>query len=329
MNIAVQTKSRLSIQHTGLCKMTVTTHPHQELIDCLQHDPVIISPKYLYDPLGCRLYDAIVMASDYYLPQAEAAIFNQYRNEIAALVGQNKVLVDLGSGDSRKAEGWFEALQPSRYVAVDIAESALTAALERLANHPHVGELSGVVTDFSSQLQLDDALDQTATLFFYPGSSIGNFEPAAAQRFLSQVAMACPTADSGVLIGFNCDQDAARLCRAYDDDLGITAAFNLNMLNHLNHVINSDFQPADWRHEAVFNADAHRIEMWLYARRDVTVQWAGGVRYFSAGEGITTEYSYKYDMATMQALLTQAGFGRVHGWQNPEQTFGVCYAERL
>lgn len=329
MNIAVQPLNRFSIHYTANTASISADQAQHELDYCLQQSPVVLSPKYLYDPLGCRLYDAIVMANDYYLPQAEAAIFSQYRDEIAAIVGQRKVLVDLGSGDSRKAEGWFSALQPSRYVAVDIAESALTAALERLANHPHVGALSGVVTDFSSQLQLDAALDQTPTLFFYPGSSIGNFEPAAAQRFLSQVAAACPTADSGVLIGFNCDQDAARLCRAYDDDLGITAAFNLNMLNHLNQVISSDFQPADWRHEAVFNADAHRIEMWLYARRDVTVQWAGGVRHFAAGEGMTTEYSYKYDMATMQTLLTQAGFGRVYGWQNPEQTFGVCYAERL
>jgi L-histidine Nalpha-methyltransferase len=182
----------------------------------------------------------------------------------------------------------------------------------------------GAGLDFSARLALPAALCQPRSLVFYPGSSVGNFDPADALRLLRE---ALALADGGaLLIGVDLVKDRAVLEAAYDDALGVTASFNLNLLRHLNRLIGSDFDARQWQHLARFDAPASRIEMHLVARQAVTVSWPGGERHFRAGERIHTENSYKWTLAGFQALLRDAGWRGVRHWTDEQQAFAVLLA---
>ena len=297
------------------------------LIAGLRATPPSIEPKYFYDELGCALYGAICQLPEYYPTRTEAAIFKQHRGAIAEAVGQGAQLVDLGAGDCRKAQGWMPYLAPSRYVAVDIAAAELEGALARMApDFPGI-EMLGVVTDFTRGLPLDDALDGRRCTFFYPGSSIGNFTPRQAVAFLARVREQCAKrAGSGLLIGVDAKKDKARLDAAYDDSLGVTAAFNLNVLLHVNRRLGADFALDGWKHLGFYNAKDGRIEMHLEARREQVVRLPDGPRRFAAGERIHTENSYKYDAAEFEGLLREAGFARIARWTDAPGDYFVFYA---
>src|SRR5688572_32328419 len=162
-----------------------------EVIAGLVATPARLSPKYFYDELGCALYGAICRLPEYYPTRTEAALFREHRAEIAAAMGSGRQFVDLGSGDCCKALAWLPFVSPRRYIAVDIAESEIHRALTGMARDYPELELVGVVTDFSHRLDLKDVLDPQPATFFYPGSSIGNFTPAAAREFLAQVRSYC------------------------------------------------------------------------------------------------------------------------------------------
>jgi dimethylhistidine N-methyltransferase len=285
-----------------------------------------LSPKFFYDALGSTLYNAIVLTDEYYPTRTEAAIFEKYRTEIGTQTGAGKQFVDLGSGDSVKAEKWFAALKPQRYVAVDISESAVIDALSRLAGNPDAPQLSGLLTDFSRVLDVTAAVQKMPSLFFYPGSSIGNFLPDEALWFLKQIRAHCHSADDGLLIGVDTKKDKSRLDAAYDDALGVTSAFNLNALNHVNRLLGCDFDVRDWQHRGFYNEAMGRIEMHLEARRDINVDVRGGTRHFIAGERIHTENSYKYAPEQFKTLLLGAGFSSTQLWQDERGDFSVFYA---
>jgi dimethylhistidine N-methyltransferase len=184
--------------------------------------------------------------------------------------------------------------------------------------------MTGVGLDFSSRLSLPQGVAAGPAVVFYPGSSIGNFDPAEARRLLAQ---ARDTAAGGaLLIGVDLVKSVDVLEAAYDDALGITAAFNLNLLNHLNRLLGADFRLREWQHLAVFNAAASRIEMHLEARRSLTVTWPGGERRFAAGERIHTENSYKWTVPAFDALLREAGFAATRHWSDAQGRFGVWLA---
>ena len=285
-----------------------------------------IAPKFFYDALGSTLYNAIVLTPEYYPTRTEVAIFEKFRTEIASVIGTGKQFIDLGSGDSVKAEKWFASLKPSRYVAVDISESAAREALARLASNVDAPELAGLITDFSSVLDVTPVVQKKPTLFFYPGSSIGNFMPDEALWFLKQIRAHCLTADCGLLIGIDAKKDHARLDAAYDDALGITASFNLNTLLHINRLLGTNFEVRDWQHRGFYNAAMGRIEMHLEARREVAVKVRGNNRKFAQSERIHTENSYKYAPEQFRALLVEAGFTAPTLWQDAHNDFSVFYA---
>ena len=298
-----------------------------------------ISPKYFYDALGCRLFQAICELPEYYVTRTEAAVFDLHRDAIAAAVGTHQQLVDLGAGDCQKAACWFPALDPQRYVAVDVARGIVESALaEFSAEMPHT-EFIGVIDDFSQTLNLDGVLGDAPVTFFYPGSSIGNFTPDQAAHFMAQTRKYCgqsgsqrsagsgnATTGSGLLIGVDMVKDSATLERAYDDATGVTAAFNKNVLNHINRLAGGNFDPANFRHVGVFNAQLSRIEMHLEAIEAHSVTLAGRSRSFARGERIHTENSYKYTPQSFTALLNRAGFMQVKLWQDPQAHFAVFFA---
>lgn len=299
-----------------------------ELSEGLLAPRAFTSPKYLYDALGSKLFEAICELPEYYPTRTEAAIFAEHRQDIARSAGQRTTLIDLGAGNCAKAASLFAALQPVQYVPVDISVDFLRDAVEHLRDRfPHI-RMTGIGMDFSSALELPDVVRRDKRLFFYPGSSIGNFSPDQALALLRGIHDACRD-DGGLLIGVDLVKDSQVLDAAYDDALGVTASFNLNLLRHLNDLLDADFDVTDWRHRGFFNAAQSRVEMHLEARCDVTVTWRGGERRFLQKERIHTESSYKYTQQSFLQLLERAGFGRARTWTDARDWFMVCHAQAL
>jgi dimethylhistidine N-methyltransferase len=297
------------------------------LIAGLRATPASIPPKYFYDASGSALFGTICELPEYYPTRTEAAIFERHREDIVGAVGTGKQLVDLGAGDCRKGGAWLPFLAPRRYLAVDIAQEALGCSLSQLAaRHPGV-EVCGVLTDFTRGLDLHRDLAGGAATFFYPGSSIGNFTPAEAARFLHAIRRHCgDDGASGLLIGVDTKKNAARLNAAYDDAAGVTAAFNRNALRHVNRILGTRFVPEAFAHVAFYDEARSRVEMHLEARTAQTVVIDGIARTFAAGERIHTENSYKYAPHEFVAMLELAGFATVRCWQDDAGDFAVYYA---
>lgn len=288
-----------------------------------------ISPKYFYDAAGCELFTAICALPEYYPTRTEARIFDRHRDEIVGAIGTGKQWVDLGAGDCAKGAAWFPFAAPRGYVAVDIARDAMCRALARLARAFPEMDLRGIVADFTGPIDLHRDLAREPTTFFYPGSSIGNFTPGDALRFLTAIRRLCAMADardSGLLIGVDTKKDPARLRAAYDDAAGVTAAFNRNILVHVNRILATQFDPHAFAHVAFYDHARSRVEMHLEALRVQRVVIDGTPRTFAAGERIHTENSYKYAPEEFIALLERAGFGDVRCWQDAAGDFAVCYA---
>jgi dimethylhistidine N-methyltransferase len=287
-----------------------------------------ISPKFLYDSLGSRLFEAICELPEYYPTRTEAAIFERYGAEIARVAGPGTTLVDLGAGNCAKAAGLFSLLKPAQYVAVDISTDFLSEAVERLRQRFPQIAMEALGLDFSEELELPDCVRAGRRLFFYPGSSIGNFTPDQARAFLQRVRAQCGN-DGGLLIGIDLAKDAATLGEAYDDALGVTAAFNLNVLRHVNRLLGANFDIRQWRHLGFYNEAQGRVEMHLEARSEQVVKWHGGARTFAAGERIHTENSYKYLQADAVRLLEQSGFEATHMWTDARRWFTVIHAQAV
>lgn len=304
----------------------------EELIAGLASPHPVTSPKFLYDALGSRLFEAICELPEYYPTRTEAAIFERHASAIAQSIGRGVTLIDLGAGNCAKAARFFMVLQPQQYVPIDISVDFMHEAVARLQQQFPQIEMTAIGMDFSAKLDLPDAVRPDSRLFFYPGSSIGNFTPPEAFSFLQRVRKACEangSNDGGILIGVDLVKDKAILDAAYDDPLGVTACFNLNLLQHLNHLLESDFDVRNWQHRGFFDTASSRVEMHLEARIGHTVRWPGGERRFERGERIHTESSYKYTPKHFLELLKEAGFGNIQVWTDPQEWFMVCHAQAV
>jgi dimethylhistidine N-methyltransferase len=313
--------------------------------------PASTSPKFFYDPQGSALFGAICELDEYYPTRTEAAIFSRYRVDIAAALPGGAQWVDLGCGDGMKARPWLEPAGAERYIGVDIAEPWLRTALRSLATSLSRGptnpvggrrsaarpiEVLGVVTDFTRPIDLHDILAERPAMppvFFYPGSSIGNFTRDEARDFLSSLREhieAHPADDGKLLIGIDLVKDRATLEAAYDDALGVTAAFNRNVLRVANRLLDAEFDLTSFAHRAVFDEESGRIEMRLVSSKDQTVRIGASSVDFQEGEAIVTEYSHKYTIDGFAALLESAGFAggeRLRCWRDDRGWFGVFVAE--
>lgn len=309
-----------------------------ELMAGLMAASAHLAPKFFYDALGSRLFDAITELDEYYPTRTEAAIFQSHGQGIAQRVPADAVWFDLGAGSCAKAASLFSAMRPAAYVPIDISVDYLRGSVHGLQERYPSLPMLGLGLDFSSSLALPDAanswlddhqLRTAPRCVFYPGSSIGNFTPTEALRLISQVHAICAAgADgSGLLIGVDLVKDPAVLEPAYDDALGVTAAFNRNLLRHVNRLLGSDFDPVKWQHLAFFDPYQSRIEMHLVATEAQTVNWSGGMRHFACDERLHTENSYKWTVAGFEALLRKAGFRLTRCWSDPRDWFGVFWAQ--
>lgn len=295
-----------------------------ELRDGLLDDPAHIDPKFLYDALGSSLFTAITQLPEYYPTRCEAEIFERHGQDIARHIGPVQTMIDLGAGDCAKAERLFASLRPRHYVPIDISADYLESAVRRLRlSYPDL-RITPIGLDFSQALALPADIAPEQRLFFYPGSSIGNLDPDAALAMLRRIRRQC--AGGGLLVGVDRVKPRQVLEPAYDDALHLTAAFNLNLLRHVNGVLGSDFDVGDWTHVALFNSERSRIEMHLQARHPVTVTWPGDARHFAAGERIHTENSYKFTPPAFTDLLRRAGFDGIEHWSDTRGWFSVFSA---
>ncbi|HET7528568.1 MAG TPA: L-histidine N(alpha)-methyltransferase [Burkholderiaceae bacterium] len=296
-----------------------------ELAQSLRGEPASVSPKFLYDALGSRLFDAITELPEYYPTRVERTIFSRHASTMAAIAGRGRTLIDLGAGNCEKAARLFDVLAPLRYVAVDISVDYLRESLASLQRQYPSIEMVGVGADFSAALTLPPEAGRGERLLFYPGSSIGNFAPRDALRFLGQ-ARAVGGPGGALLIGVDLVKPKPILELAYDDPLQVTAAFNLNLLRRLNTMLGCDARIEDFKHVALFNERESRIEMHLQARRALTLRWTDGERALAAGERIHTENSYKYTVEGFGGLLREAGFSRTTHWTDEQHWFAVFLA---
>ncbi|MDQ8031647.1 MAG: L-histidine N(alpha)-methyltransferase [Bordetella sp.] len=296
----------------------------QALADGLLAPHAQIEPKFLYDTLGSSLFTAITQLPEYYPTRCEAEIFARHAADIAAHTGSVQTLIDLGAGDCVKAERLFPTLKPRRYIPVDISADYLQQAVDRLRRTWPDIQITALGLDFSQGLRLPPMVPPAQRLFFYPGSSIGNLDPDAALAMLVRIRNQSP--EGGLLVGIDRIKPREVLEPAYDDALHLTAAFNLNMLRHVNQLVGTDFDVQDWAHHAFYNEQDCRIEMHLRARCGVVVSWPGGTREFVAGETIHTENSHKYSVEGFTDLLERAGFRDIRHWSDARDWFSVFSA---
>ena len=291
--------------------------------DGLSRPQKALSPKYFYDAAGSDLFEAITRLPEYYPTRTEVGILDRSGPEIAALLPARAALVEFGSGSTvklRRLLGHLDKL--AAYVPVDVSGEFLRAQAEVLSgDFPHL-RVEPVVADFTRDFDLPDSLRGMPRAGFFPGSTIGNFEPAEAQELLRRFGRILG-AGAHMIVGVDLVKEAAILERAYDDAAGVTAAFNLNLLTRINRELAGRFDLGAFSHRAVFNTDASRIEMHLVSNGAQTVPIASDTVAFAAGETIHTESSYKYTVETFRALVERAGWTWIQVWTDPEALFSV------
>ena len=301
----------------------------QELHLGLTADVPFISPKFFYDDIGSHLFDVITLLEEYYPTRTEQWIMDTYHGVIADAVGPCEVLLDLGAGNCAKASRLFNSIKPKQYRALDISKEYLETAVTDLQKQFPDIAMSAQAIDLSLPLAFPD-IAELRKIFFFPGSSIGNYDPEKADQFFTNITHECH-GNGGLLIGVDLVKDLETLHLAYNDPLGVTSSFNLNILLNVNRIIGSNFNLEDWEHYAFFNEPLSRIEMHLRARSNVEVSLPGSgtkghVTRFKAGDLIHTENSYKYTQDDFTEKLRRAGFDHIHTWTDPKKHFLVCFA---
>ncbi|MCU0735158.1 MAG: L-histidine N(alpha)-methyltransferase [Methylotetracoccus sp.] len=283
-----------------------------------------LSPKFFYDAEGCRLFEAICEVPEYYLTRAETEILARRACEIAETLGRDLVLIELGSGSSRKTRLLLNALRPHMYMPLDIARDHLAISAASLAAEYPWLEIRAVCVDYSQAFTLPPLQSYARKVAFFPGSSIGNFDPDSAVALLRGVRDAVGR-DGGLLIGFDLKKEVEILQRAYNDGQGLTADFNLNLLRRINRELGGDFNVENFRHHAFFNEQRGRIEMHLVSALPQSVEVGGQHFHFDEGESIHTENSYKYSLEDFRAMAVAAGFTPVRNWFDTARRFCVQY----
>ena len=289
-------------------------------------NPKTLPTKYLYDDLGSKLFEVICLLPEYYLTRAEAAILRAHAPEIIASAGETVEIVELGSGTAAKTRLLLDAALARqgtlRYSPIDISRSALDETVAALnVEYPAI-KVEPQVKDYLDGLRRFSRHGVERTLVLFLGSNIGNFEPSEAQRTLRAVRETLNPGDS-LLMGADMKKDVAVIEAAYNDKLGVTAAFNKNLLLRINRELGGHFDLDAFRHKANYEPRESRIEMRLISdtAQDVAIDSLQLDVHFAPGESIHTESSYKYDMAQLGALASATGFGLAKTWTDANQTF--------
>ena len=282
--------------------------------------------KYFYDARGSQLFDLICQLDEYYLTRAELAIMDQYAAEMGAQIGPGAMLIEFGSGSSVKTRYLLDSLPDgAAYVPVDISGEHLEQSAREIArDYPRL-EVLPVCADFTGRFSLPaPRRNPTHAAVYFPGSTIGNFLPVKAAGLLRRIALLCGK-DGGLLIGIDLKKDQSLIEAAYNDRLGVTAEFNLNLLRRINRELDADFDVSRFSHQARYDAKLGRIEMHLVSEEAQTVSIGGETIEFAAGETICTEYSHKYTVQEFAGIAAAAGLELHKGWTDKRRYFAVLH----
>jgi dimethylhistidine N-methyltransferase len=294
----------------------------RDVIAGLSARPKTLPAKYFYDDAGSALFERITALSEYYPTRTELGILHRRATEIARFVPAGAALIEFGSGSTIKARILLRAAAVAAYVPVDISAGFLNSEAARLQHDLPDLRILPVAADFTEPFDLPAAIRSRPRVGFFPGSTIGNFEPPQAADFLRHAADLLG-AGAHFIVGVDLVKDERVLHAAYNDAAGVTAAFNLNLLRRINRELGADFDPERFRHKAFFNRARHRIEMHLESRSAQNVLLCDRVVAFAPGETIHTENSYKYTVASFQALAAQAGWSPAAVWTDPKGFFSL------
>lgn len=294
----------------------------EEVLQGLSREPKSISPKYFYDAKGSALFDQITALDEYYLTRTEMDLLDANLAEIADQLGNDVCLIEYGSGSSLKIRKMLQAMTPRAYVPLDISNEHLQANAKALHDDFPQLHVYPVCADFSQPFELPDAVKSFTKVGFFPGSSIGNFEPADAQKFLVNVRETVGLGGA-LLVGVDRKKSIQVLESAYNDAAGITAAFNLNVLSHINNELDANFALDQFKHMARYNVDSGCIQMFLQSTRSQQVRIAGEVVEFADAERLHTENSYKYHPQEFLSLASKAGFVEIAQWSDSQEWFNL------
>jgi dimethylhistidine N-methyltransferase len=301
-------------------------HFRTEVLNGLQKAQKELPSKYFYDEHGSYLYERICSLDEYYPPRTEIAIMKTHIKEIAELLGPNTRLIEYGCGNCVKTRILLDHLSDiSAYVPIDISVEQLRRVSQELASHYSGLEVLPVCTDYTGNFKLPTPKRSSdRTVVFFPGSTIGNFDPVPAKIFLEHIAGVCGPGGA-LLIGVDLKKNPEVLHRAYNDREGVTAAFNLNLLERINRELNGDFQLDNFRHYAFYNPRESRIEMHLVSLKEQVVHLGNLSITFTKGESIWTESSYKFNLDDFALMATGAGFQVERVWTDERQWFSIQY----
>ncbi len=282
--------------------------------------------KYFYDERGSELFDRICELDEYYLSRTEQAIMDIHAKDMSLQLGERIMLVEFGSGSSTKTHALLENLtHPSAYVPVDISEDHLMKTVIGLQEKFPRIEIFPIVADFTQPFELPQpASPPSHTAVYFPGSTIGNFEPLGVKQLLSGIA-ARVGHDGGLLIGIDLQKESSIIHAAYNDSKGVTDQFNLNILNRINVELGANFDIHQFEHLAFYNQVMERIELYIVSRCDQSVKIGSQTFVFTEGERIFTEYSHKYSIEGFAELAGGAGFTLKQFWTDKQALFAVLY----
>lgn len=295
-----------------------------EVIDSLSRPQKRLPCKLFYDRYGSYLFDRISDLDEYYITRTEIAILKQKINEIAECIGKNSVLIELGSGNSKKIRVLLDNISiPAAYIPVDISEEFIQGSLMLADDYSDLMVLP-ILGDYTQNFKLPELdFSYSRVTAYYPGSTIGNFHPEKARDFLQRIASICGKG-SGLLIGFDLKKDTETLEKAYNDESGITAEFNKNILRNINNTLGADFNLDKWSHLAFYNSEPGRIEMHLKSLQHQKVRLNGSEIEFDKNETIHTESSYKYSDDEFLSLAEDS-YTLKRQWSDKENRFCIMY----
>ena len=294
----------------------------QDVIEDLSQHPKRLSPKYFYDAAGSELFEQITRLPEYYPTRTELDILRERSADIRTTLPEHAALVEFGAGSTTKVRLLLNSCQFAAYVPVDISGDFLNAQARALRQDFPALNVYPVTADFTAPFALPDAVKAMPKVGFFPGSTLGNFEPHEACGFLRSAAGILGKG-ARMLIGVDLEKDERALHAAYNDAAGVTARFNLNVLARINRELGGNFDISAFTHRAIYNRERHRVEMHLISRTHQTVRVLGRGFAFRAGESIHTESSYKYSLDRFTALARGSGWTPRASWTDAGKLFSV------
>lgn len=299
----------------------------REVLTGLRQEQPSLHPKFFYDARGSELFEAITRQPEYYLTDTEKVLLRKIAPDLPGLLAADALLAEPGAGNCEKARLLLDYWQPRGYMPIEISRDELQRAARDLALEKPGLAIHAVCADYTRQIAWPDETP-APRLVFFPGSTLGNFEPGERAPFMRRMR---ELAGEGghLLLGADLHKDSAVLNAAYNDAAGYTAAFNLNMLHHLNDLLGAGFEPEHFAHEAFYNEPLRRVEMHLHCQQDQRITIDGEHLELKAGSSIHTENSYKFTREELEGLLGEAGFVMRHWWEASDPGFGLFLAETV